>query len=269
MPDEIVIEDDPTTNDDQRYADRSVQNTPPEEPAARAAYFEAKFNEEALSKREALSDLKRTQGIVEDERTSKKYWEEQAKGRTAGPADDPQKEAAVDDAIEPFDLAELTVAEDGGQQLVQKIKKALGGVTAADIEAAIDRRLNTIVANGRLGEKYEELADPESEFTKKVNSRTVQLAKDPECEGMSQIALMRLAAAEVTSENGGRKTSGNREARIGRQSVQGGAPRQNGKQSTELNDQQRKFARIAGITDAEYAKEANEGIRTYPTLGSQ
>ena len=281
MPDEIVIEDDPTETTDDQKTDAPVQDTAPEEPAARAAYFEKKFQEENLAARGLAADKKRLEGIVEDERTSKKFWEEQAKtGKAAlATATDSKKAEAVDDAIEGFDLAELTVADDGGKRLIQNVKKALakeyaGYVKPEDVEAAIDRRLNTIVAQGKLAERFPDLTDTESDFTKKVNARTVQLAKDPECEGMSQIALMRLAAAEVESENGGRKKerengSADREARIGRQSVQGKGPRQTTKPSTELTNEQKKFARIAGITEEEYAKEAREGIRTYPTLGPQ
>ncbi len=280
MADEIVIEDDPTETTDDQKTDAPVQDNPPEEPAARAAFYEAQFKEERLKARELAADKKRLEGMFEDERTSKKYWEGEAKARpvTQTPSE-VRKADAVDEVIEEFDLAELTVAEDGGKRLVQHVKKELakeykGYVKPEDVEAAIDRRLNTIVAQGKLAERFPELTDVESDFTKKVNARTVQLAKDPECEGMSQIALMRLAAAEVETENGGRareRENGNadREARIGRQSVQGRGPRQTTKPSTELTAEQKKFARIAGITEEEYAKEANAGIRTYPTLGPQ
>lgn len=289
MPDEIVIEDDSLqANDDQQHVDEPVQDTPPEEPAARAAYFETKFKEEELARRGAEQDKKRLEGIVEDERTSKGFWKQQAEAKAAEPSKptkaEAQKADALDDVIEGFDLGQLAVetGTEGGKKLlgivIGEVEKRLerkyaNHVKPDDVEAAIDRRLNTIVAQGRLAERFPDLADTESEFTKKVNARTVQLAKDPGCEGMSQIALMRLAAAEVESENGGKAKrengNGDREARVNRQSVQGRGPRQTAKPSTELNEQQKKFARIAGITDAEYAKEANEGIRTYPTLGSQ
>lgn len=277
MPDEFVIEDDPTEQTHDQDVDVQGQDSPPEEPAARAAYFENKFKEEQLSTRGLTADKKRLESIVDDERTSKKFWEEQAKTKTAaGQPVDTAKDQAVDDALEGFDLAELTVDDEGGKKLLAIVearlaKKYKNHVSPEEVEAAIDRRLNSIVAQGQLGERFPELSNADSEFTKKVNARAVQLAKDPMCEGMSQIAMMRLAAAEVDSETGGkaRERSEDREARVARQSVNGrGGPSRSGqKGSTELTPQQKKFAKIAGISEKEYAENAN--ITTYPTLGSQ
>lgn len=273
--------DDPTETDDQA-TDASGQDTPPTDPAARAAYFEERYQEQARSAKDLARDNKRLADRVKEEETGKKYWHEEATRQqtTAKPTNGNGAEAAIKKTAKELpDLADLATSDDGTARLIDVVADALverfGGkpVTSADVDKTIKQWVDGIQAGGRIQERYPDLADDGSDFANAVNTEIEAMRKDPTYEGVSKTIALELACAKVDANfaKAGKHKESSEEARtrkVSRQSAAGGSgsgkpARKSGGEDTELTENQKKIARNYGLTEDEYRQSALKGVRTY------
>lgn len=265
--------DDPIETDDQE-TDDSGQNTPPTDPAARAAFFEERYQEQARSAKDLARDNKRLADRVKEEETGKKYWHEEATRQqtTAKPTAKQSKEEPKEEDLP--DLADLATSDDGTKRLLDLIEKRIGkGVSEEVVEQKIQNWVNTIQAGGRIQERYPDLADDGSDFANAVNTEIETMRKDPTYKDVSKTIALELACAKVDASfaKAGKHKESSEEARtrkVSRQSAAGGdgggkPARKSESANGELSENQKRIARNYGLTEDEYRQSAKRGVTTY------
>jgi hypothetical protein len=215
---DLIVDDDPTQPLDDRTsdADDTEQDSPPEEPAARAAFYQARYEKEAQRTSALSQDKKRLEGTVEEERTAKRYWHEEAKRKQAAPTDDGQRAPKQDqEEEETLDLAELATADDGGKRLDAYIERKATKIAKAIAKGEIEGTLTEVSQSYRVTSRFKDLENPESEFAIAVFGEEENLKKDPMYEGMKPAALRELAAQRVENQllRSGKRTTTTEDAR--------------------------------------------------------
>ena len=206
--DELIVDDPNTEGDDQLpEADDPAPDSPPEEPVARAAYFEKKATDEAKARAELARDNKRLQETVEEKEFKSTTWFTRAKeleaeleSRRAGSSGRSNQPPADDADVEELDLAELVTAEDGGKRIKQLIRDEAEKIAARTARQQIEGTLTEVSQDYRVRNQFKELTDPESEFAKAVFAEKDAMKRDPMYAGMTDAAMTELAARHVRDQ---------------------------------------------------------------------
>lgn len=266
---------DPTNSaDDQtENADESGQDSPPEEPTARAAFFEKKYQAESAAKRQLADDNRRLEGRVKEEAGSKEHWhghskqlEEQLRGRSTG--DNRAKDKQPEEEELNIDLAELATADDGGKRLAQIIRKEATRIAKAEARGEISSTLTHLQSYNKVNSQYPELADPNTEFAKATFAEAERLKQEPLYAQMPEAVITELAAKTVENAllREGKTRDGKdaaaaaaeaaRDKRINRQSQPGQNGKPNGGKQGKVDVDPRLAASAAarGLTAKETAE---------------
>ena len=218
---DLIGNDDPTQPLDDRTSDAgdSEQDSPPEEPAARAAYYETKYKAEADARLELQRDNRRLEGTVEEKEFKATSWfnrakelEAQVQARANGTG---SQESAPAEETEDFDLAELATADDGGKRLKDYIGREATKIAARIAREQIEGTLSEVSQQYRVTNQFKDLGDPESEFAKAVYAEKEALKQDPLYKGTPDAGLTEAAALRVENRliRSGKRTAVAEDAR--------------------------------------------------------
>jgi hypothetical protein len=268
MPDETV-DDDLVVDDPSESVDQETDDKKPEPTVA----------ELQSQLKDAEKDRDREKERADVEKQSHAYWYKEAKdvqGKAKAPA--PERPEPVKDALEELPEIDLTavVTHPKGLQKLVKILKDNGvlkaGLTEKDVQDRIDAKYNQATQESReadaLAQKYPDIRDQSSEFTKAVASEMAVLQNDPGYKGLGHVKLAEIAAdrVELRLVREGKRPVGkdpeqDRADRIARQS--GGTSRSGASKAgkDELTADQKLACVKLGVSEADYIKSANEGIR--------
>lgn len=208
---EEIIDDPTPLADDQPNADDTDQDTPPEEPTARAVYFEAKATKSDEAAAKLKQDNKRLEGRVEEAEFGKTTWhrrskelEEQleTKGRTNGKSTDEQPKQRTK-----IDLAEMATADDGGERLDAYIEQRASEIAEKIARRTVDSTLQELNETYKVGRQFEGLSDPNSEFSKLTQTIRAEIDADPTYATLPPNVRMELAAsrAEIQFQREGKR----------------------------------------------------------------
>ncbi len=243
----------PDPNDSLSSPTPDVQGDAPALPTTRPA---GSVTADEVAARLAALEKERDEAIskAREQEEAARYWHEQAKAAPRAPAAAPPEEPQDEDV--------LTLATQGGKAFEAWLKKK-GFVSREEAAALAKREADSRIEEAKLLTRYEDLADPKSEFFKATKEIYASLVR----EGVPQLTAMKIAAKQVDLERkalsaaSDRGTEAERNARAAAQGStgkRGAAPKE---QDEELTVEQKWIADAMGVSHEAYKKRAKEGVR--------